>query len=189
MYELVADQVFGINGLVTLSNIVFLVAYSVRDVLKLRLLSLFGEAVILPYYYLQTEKLWPPIYWGMAFITVNAVRIVVTLRNRQPVVLSDKEEELYRVAFSSIDKGDFLKLASLVQWIDCSSGDVVLKKGQHTSEAIILVSGEVEAVFGTKARMRLQPGRLIGDVSAYREVMKVVASVGSVTLPNKQEPN
>jgi CRP-like cAMP-binding protein len=167
MYEFVADQVFGINGLVNLSNIVFLVAYSARDVLKLRVLSLIGEAVILPYYYWQTEKLWPPIYWGVAFMIVNAVRIVATLLERQPVVLSDKEEQLYRVAFGSIDKRDFLKLASLAQWVDCSSGDVILKKGQHISEAIIVVSGTVEAVLGTKARMRLQPGRLIGDVSAY----------------------
>jgi hypothetical protein len=108
MYEFVADQVFGINGLVNLSNIVFLVAYSARDVLKLRVLSLIGEAVILPYYYWQTEKLWPPIYWGVAFMIVNAVRIVATLLERQPVVLSDKEEQLYRVAFGSIDKRDFL---------------------------------------------------------------------------------
>jgi len=30
MYEFVADQVFGISGLINLSNIVFLVAFSVR---------------------------------------------------------------------------------------------------------------------------------------------------------------
>ena len=57
MYELVANQVFGIDGLVNLSNIVFLVAFSARDVLKLRILSFFGEAVILPYYYFQHETL------------------------------------------------------------------------------------------------------------------------------------
>lgn len=37
MYEFVAGQVVGINGLINLSNIVFLVAFSVRDVLKLRI--------------------------------------------------------------------------------------------------------------------------------------------------------
>lgn len=57
MYELVANQVLGIDGLVNLSNIVFLVAFSVRDVLKLRIWSLFGEAAILPYYYFQHETL------------------------------------------------------------------------------------------------------------------------------------
>src|ERR1700743_3754888 len=36
MYEFMSDQVLGISGLINLSNIVFLVAFSVRDVLKLR---------------------------------------------------------------------------------------------------------------------------------------------------------
>jgi len=43
MYEFVVDQVLGINGLINFSNIVFLVAFSVRDVLKLRILALVGE--------------------------------------------------------------------------------------------------------------------------------------------------
>jgi hypothetical protein len=166
VYELVADQVFGLNGLVNLSNIVFLFAYSARDALKLRVLSLIGEGVILPYYYLQTEKLWPPICWGIAFMIVNGVRIVATIMERQPVVLSDREEELYRAAFSSIDKRDFLKLASLAQWVDCSPEDIIVKKGDQILEAIVLVSGEVEAVLGT-TRMTLRPGHLVGDVSAY----------------------
>jgi hypothetical protein len=76
MYALVVDQVLGINGLINLSNIVFLVAFSVRDVLKLRILAIVGEGMTLPYYYLQTEKLWPPIFWGAAFMIVNVIRIV-----------------------------------------------------------------------------------------------------------------
>jgi hypothetical protein len=62
MYEFVADQALGISGLINLSNIVFLVAFSVRDVLKLRILAVVGEGLTLPYYYFQGEKLWPPIF-------------------------------------------------------------------------------------------------------------------------------
>ena len=40
MYEFMSGQVHGINGLINLSNIVFLAAYSVRDVLKLRILAI-----------------------------------------------------------------------------------------------------------------------------------------------------
>jgi CRP-like cAMP-binding protein len=167
MYGFVADQILGINGLVNVSNIVFLAAFSVRDVFKLRLLSIAGEALILPYYYFQNEKLWPPIFWGAAFMIVNAVRIVAMALERRPVVLSDNEEQLYRVAFSSIDKREFLRLVSLARWVDCSAGEVVLEKGQQISEAIVLISGDVEAILGSKTRVALRPGQLIGDVSAY----------------------
>jgi hypothetical protein len=167
MYEIMVDQVLGINGLVNFSNIVFLVAFSVRDVFRLRILSIIGEALTLPYYYLQDEKLWPPIFWGGAFIIVNVVRIVSMALERRPVVLNDKEEQLYRVAFSSIDKREFLRLVSLVRWVDCSPGEVILEKGQQVADAIVLISGDLEAILSSKTRMSIRPGQLVGDVSAY----------------------
>ena len=167
MYEFVVDQSLGINGLINLSNIVFLVAFSIRDVLRLRILAIVGEGLTLPYYYLQGEKLWPPIFWGVAFMIVNAIRIVAIALERRPVVLSNKEEQLYRVAFSSIDKREFLRLVSLARWVDCSPGEVILEKGQHISEAIVVMAGDLEAVLSDNSRMALRPGQLIGDVSAY----------------------
>jgi Popeye protein conserved region len=167
MYQFMSDQVFGIGGLINLSNIVFLVAYSVRDVLRLRILAIVGEALTLPYYYFQNEILWPPLVWGVAFMIVNSVRVVATVLERRPVVLNEKEEELYRVAFSSIDKREFLKLTSLARWVDCSSEEVILEKGQHISEAIVVIAGDIEAILSDNSRIALRPGQLIGDVSAY----------------------
>ncbi len=184
MYEFMVDQVLGINGLVNLSNIVFLVAFSVRDVFRLRILSIIGEALTLPYYYLQDERLWPPIFWGGAFIIVNVVRIVSMALERRPVVLNDKEEQLYRVAFSSIDKREFLRLVSLVRWVDCSPGEVILEKGQQVADAIVLISGELEAILSSKTRMAIRPGQLVGDVSAYSGLASPVDIVarGTATL-------
>jgi CRP-like cAMP-binding protein len=165
--DFLAEQIFGLNGLANFSNFAFLLAVSVRDVLKLRILSLAADVVILPYYYFQHQTLWPPIFWGMAFIIVNGVRIVTLTLERRPVVLSDKEEELHRVAFGSIDKRDFLKMASLACWVDFSPGEVILKKGQQISDAIVLISGETEAVLSGKTILAYRPGQLIGNVSAY----------------------
>jgi CRP-like cAMP-binding protein len=167
MYQFMSDQVIGISGLINLSNIVFLVAFSVRDVLKLRILAIIGEGLTLPYYYFQDQKLWPPIVWGVAFMIVNTVRVVAIALERRPVVLSDREEELHRLAFRSIDKREFLKLVSLVRWSDFSAGEIILKKGQPISEAIVVIAGGLEAVLSDNSRMPLRPGQLIGNVSAY----------------------
>jgi CRP-like cAMP-binding protein len=167
MYEFMSDQLLGISGLINLSNIIFLVAFSVRDVLKLRILAIVGEGLTLPYYYFQNEKLWPPMFWGVAFMIVNAIRVVAIALEQRPVVLCDREEKLYRVAFSSIDKREFLKLASLARWADYSPGEVILEKGQQISEAIVVIAGDLEVVLGGNSRMTLRPGQLVGDVSAY----------------------
>jgi CRP-like cAMP-binding protein len=167
MYEFVADQVLGINGLINLSNIVFLVAFSVRDVLWLRILSIVGEALIVPYYYFQDAKLWPPIFWGAAFMIVNVLRIVAMFLERRPVVLSEMEEQLYRALFSSIDKREFLRLVSFARWVDCSPGEVILERGQHISDAIVVISGELEAILINDTRLSIRPGQLIGGASAF----------------------
>ena len=65
----------------------------------------------------------------MAFIIVNGVRIKTETLERLPVIFSDKEAEPYRVAFSSIDKREFLKLKGLARWVDFSPGEVIIKKG------------------------------------------------------------
>lgn len=108
-----------------------------------------------------------PIFWGVAFIIVNGVRIVTLTLARRPVILSNKEEELHRVAFASVDKRDFLKMACLARWVDFSPGEVIAKKGHRISEAIVLISGEAEGVLSGKTILTYRPGQLIGNVSAY----------------------
>lgn len=184
MYEFVADQFRGINGLINLSNIVFLVAFSAQGVLKLRILTMVGEGLTLPYYYYQDHKLWPPIVWGAAFMIVNATRIVATLMERRPVVLGDREERLYQVAFSSIDRREFLRLVSLARWVDCSPGEVILRKGQLLSEALVVVAGDIEAIFRNGTGMALRPGQLIGDVIAYSGLASPVDVVACSSAAN-----
>ncbi|HEX9465807.1 MAG TPA: cyclic nucleotide-binding domain-containing protein [Alphaproteobacteria bacterium] len=165
--DFLTDQIFGLSGLANLSNFAVLLAFSVRDVLKLRVLALASDVMIVPYYYFQHKPLWPPIFWGMAFVIVNGVRTVTLILERRPVILSDREEELHRVAFGSVDKRDFIKMASLARWVDVSPGEVIVKKGRQISDAIVLISGETEAVLSGKTIFAYRPGQLIGNVSAY----------------------
>src|ERR1700733_14291415 len=134
-----AAQLFGLDGLLNLANLAFLLAFSVRDVLKLRILALVSDVLTVPYYYFQHKPLWTPIFWAVAFIIVNGVGIVTLILERRPVILGAREEELYRVAFGSIEKREFLKLASLARWVALSPGESIIKKGQQVSNAIVLI--------------------------------------------------
>jgi CRP-like cAMP-binding protein len=100
-------------------------------------------------------------------MAVNAVRIVATALERRPVLLSEKEEQLYRIAFTSIEKKEFLKLIGLARWVECSPGDVILEKGRPISDVTVLISGEAEAMLTSETRIAFRPGQLIGDVSVY----------------------
>jgi hypothetical protein len=167
MKDTIIENLMGLNGLVSLANIVFLVALCFRSVLLLRALTVVSSFIILPYYYFQPVTLWPPIFWSVAFIVANGVGIVVLALQRRPVVLSDREEELYRLAFRTIDRRDFLRLVSLARWVDFSSDQLVVKKGQVIAEAMIVISGKAQATLDGKLLAVFGPGQLIGEGTAY----------------------
>jgi Popeye protein conserved region len=172
--DLLTDQIFGLNGLINLANIAFLLAFALRDVLILRVLALVSDVLIIPYYYFQHKPLWPPIFWGLAFAIVNGAQIVALISERRPVILSKKEEELHRVAFATVDKREFLKMASLARWIELPPGMLIFRKDHRISDAVILLSGEIDAVLDSKVIWVYRPGQLIGNVSAYSGLVSPV---------------
>jgi signal transduction histidine kinase len=182
MLDLLRNQLLGLNGLVNLSNLVFIVAFSVRGVLPLRLLSIASSIIILPYYYLQPEPLWSPIFWSLTFVLINGARVVQLLLERRPVVLSEREQDLYRLAFTSLDKREFLRLASLARWFTCPAGGRILEKGQVAEEAIILISGDVEATLNDRAILKYRPGEMIGDANVYSGIASPVDIVARTPL-------
>ncbi len=63
-----------LNVLDDLANLVFVSAYWVQDILRLRLLAIVGSLVVIPYYLLQTEPLWTPMMWSCVFISIHTIR-------------------------------------------------------------------------------------------------------------------
>src|SRR5262249_53401281 len=55
------------NHLLNAANVMLLLAYSVRDVLWLRLLAAAASVIAAPYYVLQPQPLGPPLAWSMVF--------------------------------------------------------------------------------------------------------------------------
>ena len=56
-----------LNLIDDLANLIFVGAYWVKDILRLRLLAIVGSLVVIPYYLLQTEPLWAPMMWSCVF--------------------------------------------------------------------------------------------------------------------------
>ncbi len=62
-----------LNVLDNLANLIFVSAYWVKDILRLRLLAIVGSLVVIPYYLLQKDPLWTPMIWSCVFISIHAV--------------------------------------------------------------------------------------------------------------------
>ena len=89
--------------LVDVANVIFLLSYSVRDILWLRVLTVLATVVIIPYYYAsQAAPMMTPIWWNLGFVGLNVFWIGKIVRERRPVPLTDDERALHDRVFPTL---------------------------------------------------------------------------------------
>ena len=85
------------------ASILTLAAYLVRDILWLRILSIVASfAGIIFNYYVPVTPLWAVIYWNLVFIAINAVQIVIIIKERSGVHFTKEEREIYETMFQKL---------------------------------------------------------------------------------------
>jgi CRP-like cAMP-binding protein len=152
--------------LVHFSNILMLVAYSVRDILWLRWFAVAAALTNIPYFVMRPEKLWPPVVWALVFTTINLVQIMRIYLERRPVKLSEDEQTLYDMAFRSLRPREFVSLMLAGEWKDAARGDEVLTEGKPVSAICIAISGTVHVRQRGRDLADLEPGHVIGTALA-----------------------
>jgi hypothetical protein len=148
--------------LVHFSNVLMLVAYSVRDILWLRWFAVAAALTNIPYFLLQPAILWPPIIWALVFTAINLYQIVRIYLERRPVVLSEDEQKLYNMGFRSLRPREFVSLVLAGEWKTAAAGDEVLTEGKPVSSISVAVSGAMQIRRQGEEIMALGPGHLIG---------------------------
>lgn len=148
--------------LVHFSNILMLVAYSVRDILWLRWFAVAAALTNMPYFLLQPTVLWPPILWALVFTAINLYQISRIYLERRPVVLSADEQKLYDLGFRSLRPREFVSLVLVGEWKSAAPGHKILSEGQPVMRLCIAIAGSAEVHKQGKRVGVLEPGQMIG---------------------------
>jgi hypothetical protein len=150
-----------------LANVLFVLSYSVRDIMSLRVLAWCGSLISLPYYYLQPEVLWQPIGWAAVFMAINGYHVWRLWRERRPVELSADEARLYDLTFFPLTRRRFVDLARLGRWADLETGDVLARPGQPIEEVVVPLTDGVEARIGERVLGWFAAGEIVGAAAVY----------------------
>jgi hypothetical protein len=154
-----------LNILDDLVNLIFVGAYWVKDVLWLRLLSIVGSIMIIPYYLLQTEPLWTPMMWSCVFISIHATRAWGIFKERRPVAFTGDEQLLYDKTFRALSPQQFKRLLAIGEWHDLDRGYVLHSIGDPPDSLEAIVRGELEARRDGRVLGHARPGDLAGLAS------------------------
>jgi Popeye protein conserved region len=153
------------SAVIHIANVLYLLSYSVKDILWLRCLTVVAALCLLPYYYVQPVPLIAAIAWNVLFIGINLVQIVILLRERRPVTLTGDQQRLYQLAFRSVTPREFLKLLEVARWEEATHGQIIVHKGEDIDRMMVIHSGAASIRCDERTVAELRPGQFVGEMS------------------------
>jgi hypothetical protein len=151
--------------LIHVANVLYVLSYLVKDILWLRLLTVFAGSVLLAYYALFPVPLWAAIGWNVVFLVINLRHIQVLLLERRPVRLSPDELRLHQLALRSLTQREFAKLLRLAHWENVAAGQRFVTKGQPLDRIMVIADGRACVVIAGAPDATLRPGCFVGEMS------------------------
>ena len=91
--------------------IIYLAAFLAKKIVWLRLLTITGNFLIVPYFlYFHETPLWNSFVWTCIYTVINLVMLFIIYLESRPVSLDDLEQRIYDRTFKSLEPRVFKKL-------------------------------------------------------------------------------
>jgi hypothetical protein len=142
------------------ANVLMVVAYSVRDILWLRLFALAASLISIPYFVFQPTPLWAPLCWSILFAVINLVQSARLLAERRPVQLTAEEKAVCRI-FADLPPRKVLQILSLGDWTNSEPGEQLIRHDKSINYIFLIVRGKVQVTRENRPLGELSAGNLV----------------------------
>jgi CRP-like cAMP-binding protein len=168
---------FNPNYFIHAANVLLLVAYSVRDILWLRLFAVGASLISIPYFVLQPTMLWAPLSWSVVFAAINLLQSWRLYVERRPVKLTAEEEEIRRLVFRDLPPRKVLQVLSIGSWTTLEVGERLLELGKLPGAVSLIVRGKVQVTREGRVLGELIAGNVVGSALILSGVPSEVDAV------------
>ena len=152
--------------LLNTAYLIWLTAFVAKDILWLRILTVTGNLVVIPYYlYHFKDPLWNSILWVGIYTSINGVMLFLLYLERRPVQLTEAEESIYNLTFKSINPRAFKKLVDQARWENLGPDVNLVTRDTDLEELLLVVDGKAEVVLKNGEIKYIPMGGFIGEQS------------------------
>lgn len=143
-----------------------LIAYAIRDELKLRLMIVVSTFVYIAYYYfVAPQPLWEAIITSALMVGVNLWVLGQIMLERTTLRMTEDEKRLFE-AFDTLTPGQFRRIAEIAQWQRADDPDgTILTREDEPSDALFFVFEGTISVEKRDRQFRLPEGNFVGEVA------------------------
>ena len=168
---------FSPNYFIHAANVLLVVAYSVRDILWLRLFAVGASLLSIPYFVLQPTTLWAPLSWSVVFAAINSLQSWRLFIERRPVKLTPEEENIRRLVFEDLPPRKVLQVLSLGSWVTAETGERLIESGKLPDTILLIVGGKVRVTRDGRVLGELIAGDIVGSALIFSGVPSDVDAV------------
>jgi len=152
--------------LLNCAYIIVLVAYMAKKMVWLRLLTIAGNILVVPYYlYFVEPPLWNSIGWACIYILINLVMLLYLYLESRPIELSDLEQNIYNMTFKSLEPRVFKKLIDHGSLEEFQPEVNLVTRDSELDSLMYVVEGEAEVVLKHGEQLIIPTGGFIGEQS------------------------
>jgi Cyclic nucleotide-binding domain len=149
-----------------LASILTMVAYLLKDILWLRLLTILSCFAGMAFnYFVPATPLWSVINWNILFAVINIVQVALIVKERSGIHFSEEEQELHETLFKQFAPFEFMKLLRIAKWSDAKAGEVLAIEQQPIDRVMLIYNGRLSVEANGKEVAQLKDGNFIGEMS------------------------
>ena len=147
------------------SYAILLASYIMRDILWLRVLTVFSLSFEIPYFYFQADPLWDGIGWDFAFILINTYWIVRLVIDRRPVHFTEEQKRLWETAFHRLRPRHARELFKRAKYKSIAPNEIISTPRGRFDELALISVGRVGLYIDGKKVEELVPGNFVGSAA------------------------
>ena len=146
--------------------IIYLAAFLAKKILWLRLLTVTGNFLIVPYFlYFHETPLWNSFVWTLIYTVINLVMLFIIYLESRPVSLDDLEQRIYDRTFKSLEPRVFKKLIDHGSLEEIQPEVNLVTRDSELDSLMLVVEGEAEVVLKHGEHIIIPTGGFIGEQS------------------------
>lgn len=151
------------NPLLHVANVLYLVSYSLRDILWLRVLTVLAMLCLAWCYWCCNENY--ALGWQAAFLAINLFQIGLLILERRPVQLTDVQQKLHSGPLSTLTPRQVQRFTDKAEWSTVDAGQHLIVEDSRLEDLILLLSGKAKVVAKGQTIAEISDGQFVGEMS------------------------
>ncbi len=145
-----------------LSYVLVAAAYIVRDILYLRFIIIFAEALSIAYGLIIGNMIIAG--WNSLFITINIIWVARLIKERKPVAIPDNLDYFYKNIFPNLTGREFLFFWDMGR-ISVVEDEYLCRQNQVQSDLMLILDGKVGVLKSGRQVTELPRGCFVAEMS------------------------